>query len=605
VRAPTGLYLFPPGDPLVALTRKPRLFAKGTGLPVDRTSRVFVDSRDDVWVGVWDPGQNTVVRRDGRTGAFDWIPTPASWGPGRVPNSFAEARDGTIWIGFFEGGVARYRGSGLEQVVTPSRRPGTVPHVRALYFDSKGRLWFASEQDGLGRIDDPRADRPAVRRYGKQDGLASDTVRCVTEDDWGRLYVGTQMGVDRLEPASGFVRHFTSDDGLARGDVRVCTRAAGRLWFGTASGLSSYLPQAEPQPEPPAVYIEGVHAAGLPLDVSLSGETEVTGIELAFPGRLQIDFASVGFRPGHGIRYQYRLEGADRDWAPPTDDRSVNFASLTAGSYRFLVRAVSAEGVVSAGPASVRFRVVPPLWRRGWFLALVALLVALAVSALVRYRVSMLLELERVRTRIASDLHDDIGSSLSQIAVLGDVVRKRLDGERSDLVQPLSLIGSLSREAVDAMGDIVWAINPLKDHFPDLGHRMRRLASDLLPARGIEFDFQLGDAARDPRLGAEVRRETFLIFKEALNNAVRHSGCARIAIDLRLEDGWLKLAVSDDGRGLDPATVVDGHGLSSMRRRAERLGGTLEVASGPGTRIAMRVPVPGRRARHPRTHLNR
>jgi ligand-binding sensor domain-containing protein len=101
--------------------------------------------------------------------------------------------------------------------------------VRALHVDAKGRLWFAASQDGLGRIDDPDAERPTMRRYGRREGLSSDTVLCVTEDSWGRIYAGTQRGVDRLDPASGLIRRFTAADGLAPGDVEACTCSAGRL----------------------------------------------------------------------------------------------------------------------------------------------------------------------------------------------------------------------------------------------------------------------------------------------------------------------------------------------------------------------------------------
>jgi len=594
VRAPDGLYSFPVGDPVMALQARPRLFTKGSGLPAPRTSRVFADSRGDLWVGVWDAGRNTVVRRDGGNGSFEWIPTPESWGPGRVPESFAEDARGTIWIGFFEGGIARYRGGRIEAVANARRHPGMTPHIRALHLDAQGRLWFAAEQEGLGRIDDPGAEHPTVRLYTKQDGLASDNVRCVTEDESGRIYAGTQLGVDRLEPTSGLVRRFASDDGLARGEVEVCTRAAGRLWFGTARGLSSFRPAPEPKAEPPAVFIEAVQVAGVARPVSWSGETDVDGLELPFPGQLQIEFASVGFRPGRGIRYQYRLEGADSDWGPFVDDRSVHFASLGGGAYRFLVRAVSAEGLVSDRPASVRFRVVPPLWRRPAFIALVAALGVLGALAFVRYRVAMLLELERVRTRIASDLHDDIGASLSQIAVLGEVARTRLDGDHPEVTEPLAQIGTLSREAVDAMGDIVWAINPARDRFPDLAHRMRRLASDLLPGRGIAFAFRAEEPGRDPRLGADLRREVFLVYKEALHNLMRHSGCTQAVIEMHLERSWLTLTVKDDGRGLEAARAGDGHGLQSMRRRAEGLGGTLQIVSRGGTTVVLRVPLKSR-----------
>src|SRR6185436_2200287 len=153
--------------------------------------------------------------------------------------------------------------------------------------------------------------------------------------------------------------------------------------------------------------------------------------------------------------------------------------------------------------------------RQWWFVSLCGAALGLAVFGLHRYRVRHLIELERVRTRIASDLHDDIGASLS-------------------------------RESVDSMSDIVWAIDPHKDRLESLTQRMRRLASDVLAVNGIDFSF---DASEERlALGADVRREVFLAFKETLNNVVRHADCRRVEIALRPEGPWLVLSVRDDGK---------------------------------------------------------
>jgi signal transduction histidine kinase len=244
--------------------------------------------------------------------------------------------------------------------------------------------------------------------------------------------------------------------------------------------------------------------------------------------------------------------------------------------------------VVSSEPASVAFTVLAPVWRRWWFLSAGGGLLAAALYALHRNRVRQLLALERVRTRIASDLHDDIGSTLSQIAILGEVARARIGSIESALDEPLSRIGRLSRESVDSMSDIVWAIDPHKDRMQNLAQRMRRLASEVLEARNIEFSFE----AHEDRLslGAEIRREVFLAFKEALNNVVRHSECRRVEIALRLEGPWLVLMVHDDGKGFDATGDVQGNGLRNLRRRAAALGGSMDLVSTGGTRITLRIP---------------
>jgi signal transduction histidine kinase len=205
-----------------------------------------------------------------------------------------------------------------------------------------------------------------------------------------------------------------------------------------------------------------------------------------------------------------------------------------------------------------------------------------AEEALRRSREERIAELERVRKRIATDLHDDIGSSLTRISILSEVVRQRKDRESSPATDPLSVIADSARDLVDSMSDIVWAINPKKDHLHDLTQRMRRFAADSFTARNITLRMRLPDAEEDVALGANLRRELFLIFKEAVNNMLRHSACTEADMELTLAGGSLRLRLSDNGRGFDPDRAGDGHGLLSMRDRARGLGGDFRVCSEPG-----------------------
>jgi signal transduction histidine kinase len=190
-------------------------------------------------------------------------------------------------------------------------------------------------------------------------------------------------------------------------------------------------------------------------------------------------------------------------------------------------------------------------------------------------------------------LHDDIGSSLTQISILSEVVRQNTGADDSSASEPLSMIARSSRELVDSMSDIVWAINPQKDQLSDLTQRMRRFASDVFTSRNIAFNLRLPPADRDVKLGANLRREVFLIFKESINNMVRHSGCSQADIEFQLAQDSLLLRLSDNGKGFDTAQQSDGHGLLSMRERAGDIGGQFELTStsGDGTTITLKVPL--------------
>jgi PAS domain S-box-containing protein len=210
-----------------------------------------------------------------------------------------------------------------------------------------------------------------------------------------------------------------------------------------------------------------------------------------------------------------------------------------------------------------------------------------------RTRETRAAELERVRKRIASDLHDDIGSSLTQISLLSEVVNQRLDRGEGAVAQPLAMIANSSRELVDAMSDIVWAINPQKDHLSDLTQRMRSLASEVSTACGINVRFRTPVVDVDLPLGANLRREVFLIFKESINNIVKHAGATEADVEFRVARDELFLRVTDNGQGFDPAQESDGHGLLSMRTRGQDIGGKFEMiaAVGKGTTVTLLVPL--------------
>jgi len=223
-----------------------------------------------------------------------------------------------------------------------------------------------------------------------------------------------------------------------------------------------------------------------------------------------------------------------------------------------------------------------------------------------RGRVARLVQLERVRTRIATDLHDDIGASLSQIAVVSEVLSQR-ESAQDQFREPLSQIAADSRELVASMSDLVWAIDPQRDHLHDLVQRMRRFSSDMFTARNIQFRFNA--PADDLRLGVEQRRQIFLIFKEGVNNVVRHSDCTEAKVGLTFEANILVLRVRDNGRGLDLSGAARGNGLIGMQARAEALGGQVEITRGQdcGTDVTLKIPLDRRPAPPWRAffHLNR
>ena len=559
------------------------------GLGANEVFRLFEDSNGDVWISGIADGTDYLTKWERKTGRF------TRYGPEQgiltAPTAFCEDGAGNLWIGFYGGDrIARFSHGKVVFFSESEGKPAGT--VRALYLDGRHRLWIASSRGGLSRVDRPDDDHPRFVTYTMKEGLSSNDTWSITEDRWGRIYLGTGRGLDQLDPDSGDVKHYTTADGLARGKVDDAFRdRQNNLWFGTAEGLSRFVPQPEQPQTAPPVFISVVRIAGTERRISALGETAISNLVLDSQQKdLQIDFVGLDFAPGEVIRYQYKLEGAGRDWSAPTVQRSVSYANLAAGNYRFLVRAVNTAGVVSAAPAMISFTILPPVWERWWFLAIAVMFAALVIYALHRYRLAQLLALERVRTRIASDLHDDIGSGLSRLAILSEVARhEAVDGTVGDR---LGDIATGARELVDSMSDIVWVINPKRDQLRDLVQRMRRFSNDLYTAAGIEFSFRAPEE-QDLRVGADARRHALLIFKEAANNVARHSECTKAETRLLIEDGFLVLIIEDNGRGFDLTQAPEGNGLTNMQERAGWLKAQLQVESrrGQGTIVTLRVPL--------------
>jgi len=317
------------------------------------------------------------------------------------------------------------------------------------------------------------------------------------------------------------------------------------------------------------------------------------------PGQrnLEVEFVGVGPLRDGPLRFQHRLLGVDTDWSPPSEVPQLRFANLAAGDYRVGVRSVDAAGAISSQPAELAFTVLPAVWQRPWFLAVAAAIGVSLAFAWHRLHLRRAVATERLRTQIATDLHDDVGAGLAQIAILSEVARRSPDAGRA---ADLGEIAQLARTLRAAMGDIVWALARGHDSLADMVPRMRQLCTRLLEVDGVEVVFATPPAERlaAVRLSLEQRRQVWLWFREAVTNVALHARARRVDVALVLTPASMQLTVRDDGIGFAPASVARGNGLPNLQHRSERLGARMQLDSSPGTGTLLCLEIPlGRRAR--------
>ena len=600
IQTPQGEWWMAGGEVVVRYTSTPRLidtrrvaprqiYGTAQGLPYGQPMDLIADGHGGIWVATWGPAWGLARWDPARDEWRNMAGTPGlpTW-QGEVPRAFARDAAGHVWIGFTTG-VARYRNQRFD-FYGPDHG---VPQGRivAIHAAPDGCLWLASSEGGLIRVESPVSEAPRFRAFTTVDGLSSNVVEAVTLDGDGRVYAATSRGIDQFDPRTGHVRNLSAENDFTTGAVTHAYRdRRGALWFAMNSGVAKYTPEPASPSGAPSIYVTGLRVAGRERHVSAVGESEIVLDDLGpNANQLEIQFVAIGSGSGATLRYQYRLDGADQTWSSLTSERRVTYASFAPGTYRFLVRAMTTDGVASAIPATVSFTVLPPFWRTWWFLSLLTLAAAATAYSLHRRRVARLVELGRVRARIATDLHDDLGANLTRIAILSEVAKKRLADGRRDGEDRLSAIATIARESVTSMSDIVWAISPERDALQEVVGKMRHCAEEAFEGRDVCVRFDVPDPSQSASLGIDVRRDVYLIFKEAINNAARHSRCTSVMVRFRASRRELRLEVADDGVGFDVAGRSEGTGVASMRRRAERLGAALEIISTPGggTRLTL------------------
>ncbi|MEP7076687.1 MAG: two-component regulator propeller domain-containing protein [Acidobacteriota bacterium] len=586
----SGLYRSPPGTDI---TKLKDIALQQTRFPQKvEIFRIFEDRDSNVWVATTG-STNELWRWERSHDKWHNYSEAAQIDTKRLVTAFAEDHAGNLWIGTGSDNdntaLLRFR-NGEFHVFTKSDSSLLRGWIRDLYVDDAGRLWIADTTDGLLRLDDPAAEAIQLANYTTSNSLSSNGAYCVTGDVFGRIYVGSGRGLDRLDSLSGIVENFTTFDGLPDSTVEECYRdRVGDLWFGTSRGLAHYVPKAEKSRKPPSILITGLRINGAPKSVSILGENSISQMNLdSGQQAVSIDFVGLGATLGEKLRYEYTINNSD--WTPTTD-RTLNFVDLQSGNYTLSIRSLTRDAIRSDFPATVSFRIAAPLWRRWWFIAGIFALAVFIVSVFYRYRLTRLLEMERTRTRIATDLHDDIGSNLSKISLLSDVVNMQLAHGNTESKRMLTTIAEVSRSSVASMRDIVWAIDPGRDSVLEMTRKMREHAEDVMVPRNISVKFDSPERGTETRLSMDVRRELFLIFKEAINNAERHSNCSHVDIDFHVSGHEIVLEIVDNGLGFDISEQMSGNGLSNMKRRAEKLNGRIAIrsASDEGTCISLTI----------------
>lgn len=534
--------------------------------------------------------------------------------------AICEDAQGHLWFGT-DGGLSCWRNGRFENLA----KDLSDTSITALYGDNDRNLWIGTATGGLNRYFDGR-----VTSYTTKQGLFSDEIFEIVEDDYGWLWMSCSKGIfrvrktdfdsfDQKRSSSVFSIAYGKADGMQSTQCNPSKPGAwktsdGKLLFPTTKGLVAVDPKIELLNTPPPVFIEGLLADNHSV---MSGGLGARNDEYsrisrrpslvtvpAGRGELEFHFTALNFQTPEKTRFRYKLDHVDQDWVDAGSRRSAHYNNIYPGNYLFHVIACNSDGVWNTDGASLAFAVSPHYWQSRWFYAIVALAGIGIVYTSARYvtkrRMLRKLEslkqqnaVERERGRIAKDIHDDLGSNLTRIMMLGERIQE--ERNQSELDVHVNKIVTCARDTMQTLDEIVWAVNPENDTLDGLVAYINQYTSQFFESTHITCRLEMPVEISAIRLSAEVRHDLFLAVKEALNNVLKHAQATEVRVQIREDGDAIKIVIEDNGCGFSAngnGSGRKGHGMENMRRRTENFGGEISIASTPGTGTHLTMSVP-------------
>jgi len=604
-------------------TDKAELFS----LPGANIISLCEDPKGSLWVGT----------REGQVWRLENDQWKAQTNLTRAVTAIVSGTNGVIWIGTEGDGVYELNGATGARLDTTNGLLSDL--IRTLYLDPQGTLWIGTAGGGLSWWRQGRMAALTTR-----EGLPDNTISEILEDGKGRLWLGSNRGIncvgkEELEQlAMGKIPAvYPQVYGRAEGMLsEECSggfcpaglkSASGQLWFPTLKGVVVVDPQVDlsrmPAPEVllEEVLVDGVPNSGFQVVGPTTGKGDakpataaasVSVLKLG-PGKHRIEFqyTALGFDTPERIRFRYRLEALDSDWVEAGNRRVAFYSYIPPGNYRFHVIACNADGIWNETGATLVVAVSKYFWQTWWFLGLSVLTLLVAVVGVVRFTVRRRLQrrlrqleqervLERERTRIAQDLHDEMGAKLCRISFLSEDARRN-HNVSSELQHQIVSISDASREVLHSLDEIVWAVNPQNDTVEHVASYLGHYAQEYFQETGIECKVDIPERLPPYTLSSQLRHHLLLAVHEAFTNALKHSHASQISVCMIYDGSALEIVISDNGNGFDPSVlhpaagdsrVATGNGLRNMSQRLADIGGRCIIEPRVGRGVTVRFVLP-------------
>ena len=568
---------------------------------------VMAEDRGVLWIGT----TNGLVRYDPNDGSYRRIffdTFNSGQGNSWILSLLAEGT--TLWIGTNNQGLLNMdiNDETYRRFTFKENDPHSLSNNKpmSIYKDRQGTVWVATLGGGLNKIHQER-DSIWFQRYQLQEGMLNDNVYGILEDDDENLWLSTNYGISKFSIRREQFTNYTTLDGLPTLEYNQNSFHRGKsgdLYFGGINGLVRFNPrEIRNNTIPPPIAVTEFSIFNERHSEKLASDEIVLSYSQNF---FSFEFASLCFEVPKNNQYAYKLEGLLDEWSYIGSRRFANFTNVPPGEYVFRVKGSNNDGVWNEVGRSIKITIVPPFWATVWFRMLSISLFIGAIVGGVRYSAyrkyrrqideleqqkRILEERQKTRDKIARDLHDDLASTVGSAGLFIETAKRTMSDDPAQAKEYLDKTSSILNEAEEAMSDIVWSVSPKHDTLQSLSTRIRLVTTELSRANGIGCAVDVKGNV-DIQLSDEIRRGMYLIFKEVLNNCLKHSHATLIEVCIGIEKECVILQVKDNGVGLSGDSSADqmgGNGMHNIRKRAEEIGALISILSVPGKGVTMKV----------------
>jgi len=524
----------------------------------------------------------------------------------RYPTQIAEDKNGNVWMmQRGEGGLTRwsYQKQTFDTLI---RRFDDLNadenEFNCLASDNEGNLWIYLFNQGIIRW---HPQKKQLQKFRFQSYWQNESVQSLYTGMPGQLWIIFRQSLSVMNLRTGTVKTFTKANGLpdysATGLEFYYDTLTQNLMLGFTNSFTRFKPQDILRTGGMTkIFITEINV----LNDTIQPDPQKT-IKLKYSQNdFAIHFSAIDYENGHQNVYEYRLlENENSQWINIGHQQSINLNNLPPGRYTFQVR-LSLPTVNNNQPiAGTSIIIIPPFYRTWWFYTICSIVLAFGFYILYRLRIRQLIQVQQVRNRISSDLHDDIGSRLTNIQILSALSEQQLEQPELASLYLHRIVNEVQTSG-EALDDIVWSINSKNDSGEELAARMRRYAAEIFESDHILCSMNVNDNIAGIKLSMEKRRDLYLVFKEALNNILKHSQATKVNIELQAQDKKVLMHIADNGKGFDVNLPVNRNGLKNIKKRIEKWKGKVIIKSTEGKGTGLHVILPANEPSLKRTMLN-